>query len=418
MSLSPNLLSSCQERGYKLLEESGENVFLTGHAGSGKSFLTRHFLKNKDRQQFPVVASTGAAAVLVGGRTFHSFFGLGILEGGAGPTIQKALKDRRLVKRLREMEGFILDEVSMISGPTLSVAEEICRRVRGGSLPWGGARVIAVGDFAQLPPVNRHSRKKEWAFLDATWGQSRFVPAVLKSNLRSEDEDYLEMLNFIRQGEVNETVRCYLNHRVDEDILESRSTHLFPHRSSADQLNLQRLSAIESPVWQFPTQYTGTPHGIETLKKQAPIAELLQIKPSALVMIRVNDPTLRFVNGSVGTIQSITEECVLIELKNHKTVKLEPCAFSLLNAEGEVTATALNFPIMLAYATTIHKAQGATMDHMVCDLRQLWEPGQAYVALSRLRSGAGLTLLGWDEKSIRVDPQVVEFYRNLADRFD
>jgi len=414
MSLPANHLSSCQEQGYQLLQDKRKNIFLTGHAGSGKSFLTRHFLKNRDRKEFPVVASTGAAAVLVGGRTFHSFFGLGILEGGIGPTLHKALKDRRLVKRLRAMEGFVLDEVSMISGPTFSVAELICRRARESSLPWGGARAVVVGDFAQLPPVNVHGPCKEWAFLEDTWEQSNFVPVMLKSILRSEDEDYVEMLNFVRNGEVNETVRTYLDQRVEEDVSESRSTHLFPHRHRAEQLNLQRLAEIESPAWQFATRYAGNPMAIETLKKQAPIAELLQIKPSALVMIRINDPAYRFVNGSVGTIQSIEEEKLTIVLKNRKVVELEPCAFSILDAEGEVLATAINFPIQLAYATTIHKAQGATLDSMVCDLRQLWEPGQAYVALSRLKSGDGLTLIGWDEASIRVDPQVREFYRGLA----
>ena len=133
-------LSTCQEQADQLLETSRENLFLTGHAGSGKSFLTRHFLRNRDRKTFPVVASTGAAAVLVGGRTFHSFFGLGILEGGPGATIAKAMADRRLVKRLKKMEGFVLDEVSMISGPTLNVAETICRHARDDPRPWGGAR--------------------------------------------------------------------------------------------------------------------------------------------------------------------------------------------------------------------------------------------------------------------------------------
>jgi len=414
VSLPPTPLSPCQEQGYQLLQNERCNVFLTGHAGSGKSFLTRHFLKHRDRKEFPVVASTGAAAVLVGGRTFHSFFGLGILEGGAGATIQKALGDRRLVKRLRTMEGFVLDEVSMISGPTLAVAEIICRRARDSSLPWGGARVVVVGDFAQLPPVNPHGRCKEWAFLEDTWEQSEFVPVMLKSILRSEDQAYLEMLNFIREGEVNETVRNYLNQRVEEDASESRSTHLFPHRSRAEQLNLQRLAEIEAPVWQFPTRYAGNPKAIETLKKQAPISEILQIKESALVMLRINDPAYRFVNGSVGTIQTIGEEKLTIELKNRKVVEVEPCTFSVMDADGQILATAMNFPIQLAYATTIHKAQGATLDHMVCDLRQLWEPGHAYVALSRLKAGDGLTLLGWDESSIRVDPQVLQFYRGLA----
>jgi len=408
------LLSNCQEQADKLLETGRDNIFLTGHAGSGKSFLTRHFLRHRDRKSFPVVASTGAAAVLVGGRTFHSFFGLGILEGGPIPTIAKAMADRRLIKRLRTMEGFVLDEVSMISGPTLNVAETICRQARDDPRPWGGARVIAVGDFAQLPPVNPHSRKKEWAFLDPAWERSQFAPVILRSIQRSEDEAYLRVLNWIREGEVNDEVRDYLDRRVDEDIDESKSTHLFPHRSRADQLNFQRLSEIEAPMREFQTEYWGSPQGIASLKKQAPIPELLQLKKSALVMIRVNDPGLRYVNGSTGIIQSIEEECLVIELKNKTVVEIRPSAFSLLNAEGEITASATNFPVMLAYATTIHKAQGATLDRMVCDLRHLWEPGQAYVALSRLRSGDGLTLVGWEESSIRVDPQVTEFYRSIA----
>jgi ATP-dependent DNA helicase PIF1 len=414
MDLKSNPLSTCQEEGYRLLQNDRHNIFLTGYAGSGKSFLTRHFLKNLDRKHYPIVASTGAAAVLVGGRTFHSFFGLGILEGGPASTIQRALKDKRLIKRLRNMEGFVLDEVSMISGPTLSVAELICRRARESTLPWGGARAIVVGDFAQLPPVNPHRHSKEWAFLEETWEKSNFVPVVLKEILRSEDRDYVEMLNFVREGAVNDSVRTYLNHRIEEDVTESRSTHLFPLRSRAEQLNLQRLAEIETPVFHFATRYAGNPKAIETLKKQAPIPDLLQIKPSALVMLRVNDPAYRFVNGSVGTIQTIHEEKILIELTNHKIVEIEPCAFSILDAEGEILATAINFPIQLAYATTIHKAQGATLDSMVCDLRQLWEPGQAYVALSRLRTGNGLTLIGWDEASIRADQQVRDFYRGLS----
>ncbi len=414
MPLSPNLLSTCQEEAFQLLQNSRKNLFITGYAGSGKSFLIQHFLKNKNRKDFPLVASTGAAAVLIGGRTFHSFFGLGILEGGPEATIEKALNDRRLLKRMREMEGFVLDEVSMISGPTMNVAETICRRARNIDLPWGGARVIVVGDFAQLPPVNRYDRKKEWAFLDEVWTRSQFVPTVLKNILRSEDQAYLQVLNFIREGKVNHEVKEYLDRRVVEDIEESRSTHLFPHRNTADQWNLQRLSEIDAPLQQFSTIYSGNPKAIETLKKQAPISELLQIKQSALVMIRVNDPMLRYVNGSLGTVLSIEEECLVIELKNHKRVEIKPTAFSILDAQGHVLATAVNFPIILAYATTIHKAQGATLDRMVCDLRQLWEPGQAYVALSRLRSGEGLTLVGWDEASIRVDEQVVEFYRGIT----
>lgn len=304
----------------------------------------------------------------------------------------------------------------MISGPTLAVAEEICRRARGEPLrPWGGARAIVVGDFAQLPPVNRHGEAKAWAFLDRVWERSHFVTTALKSVLRSEDPEYLRVLHFVREGEVNDEVRSYLDRRVDEDLQENRATHLFPHRATADRLNLQRLAEIEAPLQSFPTQYTGNVMAVAALKRQAPIGELLQLKLGAWVMIRINDPQWRYVNGTTGRVQSLETDCLVIELRNGRTVELKPTAFSLLDAQGQVMATATNFPVTLAYATTIHKAQGATLEKMVCDLRQLWEPGQAYVALSRLRSGQGLSLVGWDEGSIKVDAQVREFYREMEE---
>src|SRR5438045_6809658 len=131
-------LSPCQEQADQLLETSTENLFLTGHAGSGKSFLTRHFLRNRDRKTFPVVASTGAAAILVGGRTFHSFFGLGILEKGVLATVERASANKQVIQRIKKTDGVIIDEVSMLSGPVLRAAERIARRVRGNSTPWGG----------------------------------------------------------------------------------------------------------------------------------------------------------------------------------------------------------------------------------------------------------------------------------------
>lgn len=406
-------LSPCQEKSFVALTKNSDNIFLTGSAGSGKSFLIRHFLKERDWKLFPIVASTGVAAILVGGRTFHSFFGLGIMEGGVEKTIERALEDRRVVKRLKKIEGFVLDEVSMISGPTLRAAEEICRKARKKDLPWGGARVVAVGDFAQLPPVNPLGHQKEWAFLDMAWSRSGFNPVVLKTVMRSDDPDYIRMLNFIREGVVNEEVAAYLNAKTDPDFSDPETPHLFPHRDTAEQFNLQRLAEIKNPLVKFKTAYSGTPQAIEKLKKQAPIPEILQLKKLALVMIRVNDPFLKYVNGSLGTIVKIRDGFLDVRLRNGAEVKIEKTDFSILSADGYAVATASNFPVNLAYATTIHKSQGATMDGVVCDLRGLWEPGQAYVALSRLKRGNGLRLKGWDKSSIRVDPQVVEFHRTL-----
>ncbi|MBF0493199.1 MAG: AAA family ATPase [Deltaproteobacteria bacterium] len=411
MSLSP-----CQQSALKLLNENQKNFFLTGQAGTGKSFLIRNFLKNKDRKVFPIVASTGAAAVLVGGRTFHSFFGLGIMEGGVEKTIARALANKRIAKRLRKIDGFVLDEVSMISGPALRAAENICSTARKSKLPWGGAQVIAVGDFAQLPPINRFSEQKEWAFLDETWNKSKFISLNLKSIMRSQDQTFTKVLNLIREGKIDEEVRAYLNTKiiVEHDPQKiTNTTHLFPHRETVEKFNLRKLSEINKPLKEITTLYTGEDKALEQIKRNAPIPDVLQIKESALVMIRQNDTHFEYVNGSLGTITKITEETIKIKLKNGNEVELEKAVFSLLDAEGEVIATANNFPITLAYATTIHKAQGATLDELVCDLRKLWEAGQAYVALSRLRKGEGLKLIGWDEDSFHVDEQVLEFYRNL-----
>ena len=151
-----------------------ENVFVTGAAGSGKSFLIERFLRAvaASDEALPVLASTGAAAILVGGRTFHSFFGLGILQGGHQATVDRALKNKRLARRLKKARGVMIDEISMLSGQTLRAAEEIARRALDPERPWGGLRMIAIGDFAQLPPVSNQG-VRDWAFLDPTLDRTR-----------------------------------------------------------------------------------------------------------------------------------------------------------------------------------------------------------------------------------------------------
>lgn len=218
------------------------------------------------------MASTGAAAVLVGGRTFHSFFGLGIMEGGVAITVKRALDERRVVKRLGRIDGFVLDEVSMIPGPALRAAEMICRAARRKNLPWGGARVIAVGDFAQLPPVNRFGGEKEWAFLDEVWERSQFVAILLKTMMRCQDQDYMEVLNDIREGVVGERAQTYLNDRIlpEEEIHKQRDTpRLFPKRDMAEAYNGKRLEEVKKNLMEFPTVYTGDPRSIEVMKRNA-----------------------------------------------------------------------------------------------------------------------------------------------------
>lgn len=422
MTLQAEKLTPCQDLALDRLMSS-ENVFVTGGAGSGKSFLIERFLRARSgaKKAFPILASTGAAAVLVGGRTFHSFFGLGILEGGPEETVKRALKNKRLLSRLKKIDGVIIDEVSMLGGRELSVAEQICRSARDCDEPWGGARIIVVGDFSQLPPVSRFAEGgtmvKDWAFKNPVWHTSEFSPALLQTIVRAKDPYFLEMLNLIRVGQINGDVQGFLNSRALTIQPEKfTGTRLFPHRASAERYNLEALEKLPGTARVFQTDYSGDQRMIESLKKNAPIGDLLAIKEGALVMLRQNDPEGRWVNGSLAHVKSIKPDRLEVTLMRGKDVEIEQTTFTLLNADGAPVAAATNFPVSLAYATTIHKAQGTTLDRVLVDLRGAWEHGQAYVALSRVRTPEGLFLEGWNSRSFVVDEAVRDFEASLLPR--
>jgi len=411
-----NQLSLSQENALKKLD-SKNNIFLTGAAGTGKSFLLQHYLSHLQKsKEFPILASTGAAAILVGGRTFHSFFSLGIMQGGFDATVERAIKNKKLLKRIKKTDGFVLDEVSMISGPTLKAAEKIARRARECDEPWGGMRVICVGDFAQLPPVNPYSQTKEWAFLDPVWNESSFVPIVLMEPMRTKDKDFIEVLSYIRDGIVNEKVIDLLQQRTKKCDEKFNGTRLLARRDDVEKYNLTKLEKIKGKQFIFETEYSGKKEEIEKFKKNSPILDVLQLKIGALVMIRQNDQVCgRYVNGSLAEVIDIPsdEKIVLKLMENSKKVEIEKEDFSLLDADGKEVVTATNFPLSLAWSITIHKAQGASIDKLWMDLRRLWEPGQAYVALSRAKKASQLWLEGWEPRSIITDSNVRSFHKNI-----
>jgi hypothetical protein len=414
--MEKSVLNSCQLEALEALRNKG-NVFLTGIAGSGKSFLIHHFLRGLDESECPVLASTGAAAVLVGGRTFHSFFGLGIMQGGLEATIERALSNKRVVKRLAKTKKIVIDEVSMLSGQTLRAAETIASEARKSELPWGGIQVIAVGDFAQLPPVTQGGAR-DWAFLDPSWERSQLHYSMLRTSVRTKDEKFLEILNCVRQGRVDAEVAEYLDAHVisPKDEAGFEGTRLFPLRETVERFNLTRLEEVKGTLYQFITEYSGDERSVETLRKSGPVPDVLKLKAGAWVMLRQNDPLQRWVNGSLGQVESVDAakgKLRVTLVSSGYSVEVERATFNLLDAEGKEIASARNFPINLAYATTIHKSQGMTLDRVLVDLRNLWEPGQAYVAMSRVKTGAGLSLSGWTRSSIRMDAAVETFYREL-----
>lgn len=411
MTKAPMTLSPEQADALELLR-SGENVFLTGGAGSGKSFLIRQFMKELDTKEMPILASTGAAAVLLGGRTFHSFFGLGIMEGGPDATFQRASNDKRLMSRLRNAEGVIIDEISMIPGQALMIAEALAQRARESKLPWGGLRIITVGDFAQLPPVTQ-TGARDWCFLNPVWEQSGFQNSVLSHNQRVSDNLFLDILSDVRHGLATERVRDFLNEHVQDHDEDHPGTRLFGRKLYAEKFNQKKLEELAEEEVTIDSIYFGSEKHIEILMKSAPVPVKLVLKLGCRVMFLQNDPQKRWVNGTRGYVTDISADKITIKKDNGREVQADKVSFALQDAEGNVMASVIQFPLTLAYATTIHKSQGATLDDLWCDLSALWEPGHAYVALSRLRSAQGLHLIGWSPRSIIVDPKVLDFYKRL-----
>ncbi|PIR23105.1 MAG: RRM3/PIF1 helicase-like protein [Deltaproteobacteria bacterium CG11_big_fil_rev_8_21_14_0_20_45_16] len=404
-----------QSRARNLLDNSKSNLFLTGTPGTGKSALVQDFMATQDRKRVVALGSTGAAAILIGGRTFHSYFALGILQGGKQAAIEKAKGNRQLRSRLRKTDLILIDEVSMLSGEVLDCAETLARFHRESDEPWGGIRIIAVGDFAQLPPVTRSGYAKDWAFRSKAWEFAEFENLEFRQVCRTQEQDFVEILDQIRWAYWSDEVESFLgSHQNDPD---EDASHIFPRRYQTESFNRMSLENLEGMMMEFPTRYYGSQIYIEKLQKEAPIPAVLELKEGALVMLRVNDPKQRFVNGSLGKIEVCEPHRVCVKLLDrNRVVEIDKFSFSFINADGEEVAVAENLPLSLAYANTIHKTQGATLDKIHVDLASLWEPGQAYVALSRVRSADGLTIGRWSRDAFQADPEVKAFYHEIRQR--
>lgn len=412
-------LNPDQEKAMAVLK-GPDNVFLTGEAGTGKSFVLQQFIKESD-MHVDILATTGAAALIIDGRTFHSFFCLYKFDAGVDGMVSAALNNRRMCKRVAEAECIVIDEISMMDQKTMAAGEYIARITRGNDLPWGGLKVIAVGDFLQLPPVDPSKAKDapiSWVFDGEAWAKSNFVNCNLSEVVRTEDKDYLAVLQKVRQGICDEEVISFLNARAigEDEAGKVEGTRLYPVRAWVDEYNKRQLDALKGDIITFETKYFGDPDPVFKLKKNAPIRDNIELKEGALVMIRENDPDgfpYRYVNGSLGHFRKDRGDVLEIELLDGSTVGIRQREYHSRNGDGDIVATAQNFPINLAWASTIHKAQGATMDCCVVDLSYLWEPGQAYVALSRTRKAKDLFVMKWKPESIFADGRVREFYSSM-----
>jgi ATP-dependent exoDNAse (exonuclease V) alpha subunit len=392
------------------LLRAGYSIFLTGEAGSGKTHTINEYTKylRSKRIPFAVTASTGIAATHISGMTIHSWSGIGTSRTLDETEIKNIAKAAHVAKRIRKSAVLIIDEVSMLDGRVLTLIETVCRVVRKSSLPFGGMQVILVGDFFQLPPVTKAGDKAEYAFESEAW--SRLVPIVcyLHEQFRQEDEEYLRLLKAIRENSLEEgDYEALRSQMVSEEEAPLGITRLYAHNVDVDRINQEELRQLPGKKMAYQMQSKGKDALVETLKRNCLSPERLELKVGALVMFTKNNQSSGYVNGTQGVVMSFDAESKLplVKTRSGNVVEVLPMEWSMFEGE-EALAVVTQLPLRLAWAMTIHKSQGTSLDAAVIDLSKTFEYGQGYVALSRVRTLRGLHLLGMNQRATEMHPEI------------
>jgi ATP-dependent DNA helicase PIF1 len=413
-----------QDEALQILK-TGANVFLTGEPGSGKSYVAARYLAYLRRESIPVsiTASTGIAAAQLGGTTIHAWSGIGTRSRISRSDLDYISKNRRVTDRIKKARVLIVDEVSMLSGPTLSSVGEVCQYVRKNNAPFGGLQVVLVGDFFQLPPVFRRDERaapemdsqdeednSPFAYASRAWRDLDPSICYLTEQHRQTDTEFSSLLSAIRSNRFGKAEAGLLaSRRLSHDGLPQSVTRLFTHNMDVDRINQAELIKIPGEPYSFYMTATGDKLLAEGLKRGCLSPERLDLKIGAVVMFTKNDPEGRFVNGTLGAISDFSREdgFPVVITKGGLTVSAKPAEWKV-SEEETVRAGIEQVPLRLAWAITVHKSQGMSLDAAVMDLSNAFEYGQGYVALSRVRSLSGLHLLGWNERALRVHPLALE----------
>ena len=401
----------------------GRNCFLTGAGGTGKSTQLRAFIAESQRR-VSVTAPTGVAALNVGGMTIHRFCGM-LLGPGAGQSnedyfAQLQRDPRPSIKagfnRVRRCEVLVIDEISMLPGRQLEFVEFLFRHLRGRDESFGGCQVIATGDFLQLPPVRKSETERyDWAFQSPAWAAAEFRTFVLERVRRQDEPGFVRALADFRVGRVVGDSARILQSRVRSNP-PSSMPRLFTHNVQVDKWNGFQLSELPGDESVLHAEQTGPEQQREFLNRNLLTPATLHLKPGALVSFTVNknEPGQNeplFVNGQLGEVESVETDAVLVKIKTGAVIRVERFTWRY-DSQDETSASFSQFPLRLAWAMTIHKAQGLSLDSAYLDIRAAREPGQAYVAVSRVRTLSGLFFKEWF-KGVHVSPEAIEFYRNI-----
>ena len=411
-----------QEEALSILK-TGANVFLTGEPGSGKTHTTNQYVAylRSHGVELAITASTGIAATHISGMTIHSWSGIGIKQELTPYDIDRITQNERVVRRVSRAKVLVIDEVSMLSAHTLGLVDTVCRELKNPEKAFGGLQIVFVGDFFQLPPIMRRETEQgerlafenapkapraQFAYRSPSWKAAQPVVCYLTEQHRQEDALFLNILSAIRNGNVNKEHEAHLATRKHIAPNEYKNTtKLFSHNADVDEVNNTQLKKLSGSPHTFTMKEYGTKSFVEQLKKSCLSPERLLLKTGAKVMFTKNSPEGRFVNGTTGEVIGFesAEGYPRVKLRSGRVLTVEPAEWAV-ETEGKALARIGQIPLRLAWAITVHKSQGMSLDSAFIDLTQAFEYGQGYVALSRVRTLAGLQLAGWNEQALRVHP--------------
>ncbi len=400
-----------QEESLEILK-TGANVFLTGEPGSGKTYVINEYVDwlLAAGVQVAITASTGIAATHIGGMTIHSWSGIGARDTLAPRDIDQLLQKEKLVRRMQKTKVLIIDEISMLDARLLDMVDTVLKATRQTTEPFGGLQIIYVGDFFQLPPIAKRGEYAQYAFESGAWESSRPLVCYLSDQFRQEDELLLGLLKSIRKNEIDEEHFSLLNEQTDISFDGIEPTKLYTHNADVDSVNAGKLGELSGAIRKYQMLGQGDKRLQELLVKNCLSPKTLELKEEAMVMFTKNNFEGGYVNGTLGRVVSFDADdgFPVVETTNKRHIRVKPTSWDVMD-DGKIMASVAQLPLRLAWAITVHKSQGMSLDAAEIDLSRAFVFGQGYVALSRVRSLKGLKMLGMSPTALRVDPKIVGY---------
>lgn len=391
----------------------GRNVFLTGTAGSGKTYVLEsylHYLK-ENGANVGITASTGVAATQINGITINSWSGIGIKSSLIESEMLALLQRPYLKRRLVMTDVLVIDEISMLSASFLDTLNTLCKVARGSEASFGGMQVVLVGDFFQLSPVTKNT-EIPFAYKAAAWQELDLTVCYLAKEYRQDDQALLHVLHEMRQNAISQNSIKTLAARLYKP-LPTPVPRLYTHNIDVDAINNKELASLKGRPRLYSMQMSGSSHLIEVMKKSCLAPEKLILKKGAVVMFVKNNFDKGYVNGTVGTVVNFNSKNIPVVQTAGGTTIQPTIAEWVIEEDGQVKALVRQLPLRLAWAITIHKSQGMTLDAAEIDLGRPFLPGMGYVALSRVRRLEGLQLKGLNHKAFAIHKEVLEFDKVL-----